>query len=197
MRNLPESPRWLYSRGRTEHAEDILQDFAVRNVKGRVPVKLRCSVGASVLDAPSPGVLQMVTHPILRWRTVVLMYVWYSCSFVYYDLTLNASEDKGNCYLSVAMYGLVELPAYPLYMYFINKQCFSGQGGGSQWPIFLPFQSCPAAYNGCTCIRRDSGSICAQFVGFLQAAWFSSYWKHLINLLLKHLNIPAPPTSGS
>ncbi|XP_051502518.1 solute carrier family 22 member 15-like isoform X3 [Myxocyprinus asiaticus] len=167
MRNLPESPRWLYSRGRTEHAEDILQDFAVRNVKGRVPVKLRCSVGASVLDAPSPGVLQMVTHPILRWRTVVLMYVWYSCSFVYYDLTLNASEDKGNCYLSVAMYGLVELPAYPLYMYFINKQ----------W--------------------RDSGSICAQFVGFLQAAWFSSYWKHLINLLLKHLNIPAPPTSGS
>lgn len=52
----------------------------------------------------------------------VCMYCRYACSLVYYGLTLNASEDKGNRYLSVAMYGLVELPAYPLCMYFINKQ---------------------------------------------------------------------------
>ncbi|XP_016091683.1 solute carrier family 22 member 15-like [Sinocyclocheilus grahami] len=119
---LPESPRWLYSRGHTEKAEDILQDFAVRNGKGRIPVKLRRTVSTSTSDAASPGVFQLVTHPILRWRTVVLMYVWYACSLVYYGLTLSASEDKGNRYLSVAMYGLVELPAYPLCMYFINKQ---------------------------------------------------------------------------
>uniref|UniRef100_A0A8C1ST26 Solute carrier family 22 member 15 n=1 Tax=Cyprinus carpio TaxID=7962 RepID=A0A8C1ST26_CYPCA len=119
---LPESPRWLYSRGQTEKAEDILKDFAVRNGKGRIPVKLRRTVSTSTPDASSPGVFQLITHPILRWRTVVLMYVWYSCSLVYYGLTLIASEDKGNRYLSVAMYGLVELPAYPLCMYFINKQ---------------------------------------------------------------------------
>uniref|UniRef100_A0A673HB85 Solute carrier family 22 member 15-like n=1 Tax=Sinocyclocheilus rhinocerous TaxID=307959 RepID=A0A673HB85_9TELE len=119
---LPESPRWLYSRGHTEKAEDILQDFAVRNGKGRIPVKLWRTYSTSAPDAASPGVFQLVTHPILRWRTVVLMYVWYACSLVYYGLTLSASEDKGNRYLSVAMYGLVELPAYPLCMYFINKQ---------------------------------------------------------------------------
>ncbi|KTF91261.1 hypothetical protein cypCar_00003496 [Cyprinus carpio] len=73
---LPESPRWLYSRGHTEKAEDILQDFAVRNGKGRIPVKLRRTVSTSAPDAASPGVFQLVTHPILRWRTVVLMYVW-------------------------------------------------------------------------------------------------------------------------
>lgn len=117
---LPESPRWLYSRGHTEKAEDILQDFAVRNGKGRIVVKLRRA--SSSPNSSSPGVFQLVTHPILRWRTVVLMYVWYACSLVYYGLTLSASEDKGNRYLSVAMYGLVELPAYPLCMYFINKQ---------------------------------------------------------------------------
>ncbi|XP_067311792.1 solute carrier family 22 member 15 [Pseudorasbora parva] len=119
---MPESPRWLYSRGRTKQAEDILQDFAVRNGKGRIPVKLRRPVSTSSPNAASPGVFQLFTHPILRWRTVVLMYVWYACSLVYYGLTLNASEDKGNRYLSVSMYGLVELPAYPLCMYFINKQ---------------------------------------------------------------------------
>lgn len=116
---LPESPRWLYSRGYTEKAEDILQDFALRNGKGRIVVKLRRA--SSSPNSSSPGVFQLVTHPVLRWRTVVLMYVWYACSLVYYGLTLSAGEDKGNRYLSVAMYGLVELPAYPLCMYFINK----------------------------------------------------------------------------
>lgn len=119
---LPESPRWLYSRGHMKQAEDILQDFGVRNGKGRISLKLRRTVSTCAPDASSPGVFQLVTHPILRWRTVVLMYVWYVCSLVYYGLTLNASEDKGNRYLSVAMYGLVELPAYPLCMYFMNKQ---------------------------------------------------------------------------
>ncbi|KAA8578090.1 hypothetical protein FQN60_002514 [Etheostoma spectabile] len=45
----------------------------------------------------------------------------YACSLVYYGLTLGASETSGSRYLNVAMYGLVELPAYPLCMYFINK----------------------------------------------------------------------------
>ncbi|KAJ8360238.1 hypothetical protein SKAU_G00167630 [Synaphobranchus kaupii] len=49
------------------------------------------------------------------------MYVWYACSLVYYGLTMNAGGDTGNRYVTVAMYGLVELPAYPLCIYFINK----------------------------------------------------------------------------
>ena len=48
----------------------------------------------------------------------------YACSLVYYGLTLNASEDSGNRYFNVAMYGLVELPAYPMCIYFINKQWY-------------------------------------------------------------------------
>uniref|UniRef100_A0A0E9T0S7 Uncharacterized protein n=1 Tax=Anguilla anguilla TaxID=7936 RepID=A0A0E9T0S7_ANGAN len=49
------------------------------------------------------------------------MYVWYACSLVYYGLTMNAGGDTGNRYVTVAMYGLVELPAYPLCIYFINN----------------------------------------------------------------------------
>uniref|UniRef100_A0A3P8NCF8 Major facilitator superfamily (MFS) profile domain-containing protein n=1 Tax=Astatotilapia calliptera TaxID=8154 RepID=A0A3P8NCF8_ASTCA len=67
------------------------------------------------------GVLQLIIHPVLRLRTMVLMYVWYACSLVYYGLTLGAGETSGSRYVNVAMYGLVELPAYPLCIYFINK----------------------------------------------------------------------------
>ncbi|KAJ0069117.1 hypothetical protein NL108_018114 [Boleophthalmus pectinirostris] len=47
--------------------------------------------------------------------------VQYACSLVYYGLTLGAGETSGNRFVNVAMYGLVELPAYPLCIYFINK----------------------------------------------------------------------------
>ncbi|XP_062989144.1 solute carrier family 22 member 15-like isoform X3 [Elgaria multicarinata webbii] len=118
---LPESPRWLYSQGRTAEAESVLQYIALGNGKERVTVKLKQCKGTVKKDNSAPGVLNLVSHPILRWRTVLLMYIWYVCSFVYYGLTLNAGELGGNLYLNVALSGLVEVPAFPLCMFFIEK----------------------------------------------------------------------------
>ncbi|XP_069033334.1 solute carrier family 22 member 15 isoform X1 [Embiotoca jacksoni] len=120
---LPESPRWFYSQGQTERAEEVLRYMALRNGNAANRLALR-RVGAARAGNHgnrAAGVLQLAIHPVLRMRTVVLMYVWYACSLVYYGLTLGASETSGSRYVNVAMYGLVELPAYPLCMYFINK----------------------------------------------------------------------------
>uniref|UniRef100_A0AAR2KUG3 Major facilitator superfamily (MFS) profile domain-containing protein n=1 Tax=Pygocentrus nattereri TaxID=42514 RepID=A0AAR2KUG3_PYGNA len=73
---LPESPRWLYSRGRMGQAERVLQNFAVRNGKGRVTLKLRRTPGSPGAETPSPGLFMLATHAVLRCRTMVLMYVW-------------------------------------------------------------------------------------------------------------------------
>ncbi|KAH0623501.1 hypothetical protein JD844_006307 [Phrynosoma platyrhinos] len=118
---LPESPRWLYSQGRTTEAESVLQYIALGNGKERLAVKLKQCKATMKRDDSAPGVLNLVKHPVLRWRTVILMYIWYVCSLVYYGLTLNAGELGGNLYLNVALSGLVEVPAFPLCMFFIEK----------------------------------------------------------------------------
>ncbi|XP_060624906.2 solute carrier family 22 member 15-like isoform X2 [Anolis sagrei] len=118
---LPESPRWLYCQGRTTEAESILQHIALGNGKEGLAVKLKQCKATVERDDSAPGILNLVKHPVLRWRTVILMYIWYVCSFVYYGLTLNAGELGGNLYLNVALSGLVEVPAFPLCMFFIEK----------------------------------------------------------------------------
>ncbi|NXF97338.1 S22FL protein, partial [Eubucco bourcierii] len=133
---LPESPRWLYSQGKMAEAEDVLQYIALGNGKERLNLKLKPSAGTVRRDESAPGILNLVKHPLLRWRTIILMYIWYVCSLVYYGLTLNAGELRGNLYLNVALSGLVEVPAFPLCMFFIEK---SWSGRRKTMACFLIF----------------------------------------------------------
>ncbi|XP_057705135.1 solute carrier family 22 member 15 isoform X3 [Corythoichthys intestinalis] len=124
---LPESPRWLYCRDRSRQAEEVggstvMRDMALANGRPASELTLRRAGGKSGEGSGGgPGVLQLSTHPLLRFRTLLLTYIWYVCSLVYYGLTLGAGDMSGNRYLNVAMYGLVELPAYPLCVYFMSK----------------------------------------------------------------------------
>ncbi|KAM9070692.1 solute carrier family 22 member 15-like isoform 2-T2 [Sarcophilus harrisii] len=73
---LPESPRWLHSQGAVEKAEAIMHSIACGNGKERLRIKLKPLGGSGNIQDSAPGVLNLVTHPVLRWRTVILMYVW-------------------------------------------------------------------------------------------------------------------------
>ncbi|XP_038599229.1 solute carrier family 22 member 15-like [Tachyglossus aculeatus] len=133
---LPESPRWLYSQGDMEKAEEVLQYIAHGNGNERLRIKLKPCVETIKIHDSALGVLNLVKHPVLCWRTVILMYIWYVCSLVYYGLTLNAGELKGNLYINIALYGLVEVPAFPLCIFFIEK---SWAGRQKTTATFLTF----------------------------------------------------------
>ncbi|PWA20131.1 hypothetical protein CCH79_00017709 [Gambusia affinis] len=137
---LPESPRWLYSQGQTERAEQVLRYMAVRNGSSASNLVLQ-RVGAAKPGSPvrRGGVLQLAVHPVLRLRTMVLMYV---CA------------TSGSRFVNVAMYGLVELPAYPLCIYFINKS-WAGRRKSMSSFLFLAGGACLCT----TLIPENSGSL--------------------------------------
>ncbi|XP_028916798.1 solute carrier family 22 member 15-like isoform X2 [Ornithorhynchus anatinus] len=136
---LPESPRWLYSQGDVEKAEEVLQYIAHGNGNERLRIKLKPCVETIKIHDSAPGVLNLVKHPVLCWRTVTLMYIWYVCSLVYYGLTLNAGELKGSLYINIALYGLVEVPAFPLCIFFIEKSWAGRQKTTAVFLIFAGF----------------------------------------------------------
>ncbi|KAM9809480.1 solute carrier family 22 member 15 isoform X6 [Syngnathus typhle] len=72
---LPESPRWLYCRRHTRRAQEVMRYMALMNGRPAHKLTLRPAGGGSGGSGGS-GILQLATHPLLRLRTFLLMYVW-------------------------------------------------------------------------------------------------------------------------
>ncbi|XP_030309542.1 solute carrier family 22 member 15-like isoform X4 [Calypte anna] len=172
---LPESPRWLYSQGKMAEAEDVLQYIALGNGKERLDLKLKPSAGTLRKDESAPGILSLVKQPVLWWRTIILMYIWYVCSVVYYGLTLNAGELRGNLYLNVALSGLVEVPAFPLCMFFIEKS----------WSGRRKTMACFLIFAGSACIFTTFSPNNAEMLVWVSVpclADLGAFWHHLYPL---------------
>ena len=120
---LPESPRWLQSKGRYTKAVEVLKHITLKNGRKWKDVKededgsrtSRTGLNA----ANSDGIVQLLTNRETVGLTLIQIYSWFANSASYYGLTLAAGQGGGDLYLMTTMSGLVEIPAYILTLYLL------------------------------------------------------------------------------
>ncbi|XP_012506951.1 PREDICTED: solute carrier family 22 member 13-like [Propithecus coquereli] len=106
---LPESARWLLTRGRIEEAKQVIQKAALVNRRKLSPELLSQLV--SEKTGPVGNALDLLRHPQLRKVTLILFCVWFSTSVVYFGLGLKVGDFGLDVYLTQLIFGAVEVPA--------------------------------------------------------------------------------------
>lgn len=116
---IPESPRWLLSEGRVKEAEEIMKDAALINgVTISKPIRLLSHSKGK--GHSKHEVKDLFKHRVLCSITLVLMFVWFTCSLVYYGISLNLKNLGGDIYTNFAISASVEFPAYFCTIFFIS-----------------------------------------------------------------------------
>ena len=124
FRNMPESPRWLYSVGKIEDAEKILKILGTKNGKLKSEldkVRLKRQRGEIFKNDGFCGVFR---ERVLFFRLISMMWIWFSNSLVYYGLTLGSDSLGSDIYENTIFSGLCEIPGYLLCLMTIDNRYF-------------------------------------------------------------------------
>ncbi|XP_039494150.1 organic cation transporter-like protein [Drosophila santomea] len=133
---IPESARWLLSKGRKDCAIANMQKAARFN-----KVEISDEALSELLDegegseerakqkledleqdeGPPPSVWDLFCYPNLRRKTLLIFLDWLVTSGVYYGLSWNTNDLGGNVLLNFVISGAVEIPAYIFLLLTLNR----------------------------------------------------------------------------
>ncbi|XP_070558286.1 organic cation transporter protein-like [Ptychodera flava] len=113
-----ETPMWLLRKHRYDDAEKVLKKYAKFN-KTTLPddmfdkdreIYLRLKEETVEEKSRQYTVIDLFRTPRLCLNTILMCINWFSCSFVYYGISLNTDQLGSNPYITFMLAGFVEVP---------------------------------------------------------------------------------------
>lgn len=122
---IPESARWLLSKGRHEEAIRVIEAVAKEN-KVQIPKEVLKGIideqaSPKEVTENKPSLWDLFRYPNLRKKTLLIFFCWFVNSATYYGLSWNTSNLGGNDLVNFAISGGVEFPAYTFLLFTLNR----------------------------------------------------------------------------
>lgn len=96
---VPESPRWLLCKGRTQELKVILESAArMNNIE--LPQNLDKILKPPNSEKRNKGFLDLFRSKYLRLVSICFLCIWFTMNLVYYGLILNMNALGGNIYVN-------------------------------------------------------------------------------------------------
>lgn len=122
---IPESARWLLTKGRVQEAKDLLQRASLENgveiPNDAIESLLNNNSSDSKPDYKKASLFDLFRYPNLRRKSILLFFNWLVNSGTYYGLSWLASNLGGNDYVNFVISGVVEIPAYTFLIFTLNR----------------------------------------------------------------------------
>ncbi|XP_033363414.1 organic cation transporter protein-like [Bombus vosnesenskii] len=122
---IPESARWLLTKGRVQEAKDLLQRASLENgvemPSEALDTLLNSNNEETTPDYRKPSLFDLFRYPNLRRKSILLFFNWLVNSGTYYGLSWHVSNLGGNDYVNFVISGLVEIPAYTFLIFTLNR----------------------------------------------------------------------------
>ncbi|XP_042307072.1 solute carrier family 22 member 5-like [Sceloporus undulatus] len=111
---IPESPRWLLSKGRIQEAEDIIRKAAQMNGVTAPEVIFDPSELQDLKsqDQDTYSILDLVRTQNIRSITIMCVILWMVIAIGYFGLSLDTPNLHGDIYFNCFLSAVIEVPAY-------------------------------------------------------------------------------------